>query len=209
MKVPHAHLRIGDLCPKCRKAKLYLVKMPARIIRIVAQPVFQATIYELERLRCALCGALFTAPAPPQAGNSKYDPSVGIMLAIQRYGAGQPMYRTDKWQNHFEVPLAASTQWELIDAASETPEIIYETLIDIAAQGSLFHNDDTPMRVLSLHDRDAFDAAAVHIRELDPNFQPRDEEQQQLMRVMARILGFRNAILLHSAIKRTLKRERR
>jgi glycosyltransferase involved in cell wall biosynthesis len=65
------------------------------------------------------------------------------------------------------------------------------------------------MRVLSLHDRQAFDAAALHIRELDPNFQPRDEEQQQLMRVLARLLGFRNAILLHSAIKRVAKRERR
>jgi glycosyltransferase involved in cell wall biosynthesis len=65
------------------------------------------------------------------------------------------------------------------------------------------------MRVLSLHDRDAFDAAAIHIRELDPYFQPRDEEQQRLMRVLARLLGFRNAILLHSAIKRAVKRERR
>ena len=64
------------------------------------------------------------------------------------------------------------------------------------------------MRVLSLNDRDAFDKAAQHIRALDPNFQPRDEEQQQLMRVMARVLGFRNAILLHSAIKRAVKRER-
>jgi hypothetical protein len=32
------------------------------------QPIFQATAFELERLRCALCGALFTAPAPPEAG---------------------------------------------------------------------------------------------------------------------------------------------
>jgi hypothetical protein len=65
------------------------------------------------------------------------------------------------------------------------------------------------MRVLSLYDRPAFDAAAVHIRELDPYFQPRDEEQQRLMRVLARLVGFRNAILLHSAIKRAVKRERR
>jgi glycosyltransferase involved in cell wall biosynthesis len=65
------------------------------------------------------------------------------------------------------------------------------------------------MRVLSLHDRHTFDAAAVHIRELDPDFQPRDEEQQRMMRVLARLLGFRNAILLHSSIKRALKRERR
>jgi glycosyltransferase involved in cell wall biosynthesis len=61
------------------------------------------------------------------------------------------------------------------------------------------------MRVLSLHDRDAFETAAIHIRSLDPHFQPRDEEQQQSMRILARILGFRNAILLHSAIKRLVK----
>jgi glycosyltransferase involved in cell wall biosynthesis len=65
------------------------------------------------------------------------------------------------------------------------------------------------MRVLSLHDRHAFDSAATHIRELDPHFQPRDEEQQRLMRVLARLVGFRNAILLHSAMKRAVKRERR
>lgn len=61
------------------------------------------------------------------------------------------------------------------------------------------------MRVLSLHDRDAFEAAVTHIRSLDPDFQPRDEEQQKWMRMLARILGFRNAILLHGAIKRVVK----
>src|SRR5208283_4045977 len=105
---------------------------------------------ELERLRCALCGALFTAPAPPEAGQGKYDPSVGTMLALMRYGAGLPMYRTDKWQNHFGVPLPASTQWELIEAASETPQVIYEALIGVAAQGRLLFNDDTHMRVQSV-----------------------------------------------------------
>ncbi len=64
------------------------------------------------------------------------------------------------------------------------------------------------LRVLSLYDRAAFEAAAEHVRSLDPTFQPQDEEQQRLMRVMARILGFRNAILLHSAIKRIVKRRR-
>jgi len=61
------------------------------------------------------------------------------------------------------------------------------------------------LRVMSLHDRSAFDAAAEHIRALDPSFQPRDEEQQQLMRIMARVFGFRNAVLLHSAIKKLVK----
>lgn len=61
------------------------------------------------------------------------------------------------------------------------------------------------MRVLSLHDRDAFETGAAHIRSLDPSFQPHDEEQQRLMRFLARMLGFRKAILLHSAMKRLVR----
>jgi len=150
VQVSHPQHKAGDLCPKCLKAKLYLFTTPARLVRIVAQPIFPATVFELERLRCALCGALFTAPAPPEAGLGKYDPSVGTLLALLRYGAGLPMYRTGKWQNHFGVPLPASTQWELIEASSQTPQLIYEALIGVAAQGHLLHNDDTHMRIQSV-----------------------------------------------------------
>jgi hypothetical protein len=55
-----------------------------RLVRIVAQPIFQATRYELEWLRCKLCGATFTAPVPPEAGTEKYAPNVGPMLALLR-----------------------------------------------------------------------------------------------------------------------------
>ena len=101
VQVSHPQHKAGDLCPKCRKAKLYLFTTPARLVRIVAQPIFQAPVFELERLRCALCGAFFTAPAPPEAGLGKDDPRVGTMLALLRYGAGRPMDRTGKGQNHF------------------------------------------------------------------------------------------------------------
>jgi hypothetical protein len=60
------------------------------------------------------------------------------MLAIMRYGAGQPMYRMDKWQTHFGVPLPASTQWELIEAASTTPALVYDALIGLGAQAHQF-----------------------------------------------------------------------
>ena len=150
IKVPHPNLRAGDLCPQCRKGKLHLFHEPAKILRLFAQPLFQAMLFELERLRCALCGALFTAPAPPEAGQGKYDQSVGVMLAVLRFGMGQPMYRIEKWQQHFGVPLAASTQWELIDAASAIPKLIYEALLDLAANGSVLYTDDTSMRVQSL-----------------------------------------------------------
>ena len=148
--VPHPKLHVGDLCPKCLKGKLYLLKIPARIVRVVAQPIFRATVFELERLRCALCGALFTAPAPPEAGPGKYDPSCGVRLNLQRFGAGQPMYRPAKWQRYFGVPLPTATQWELMAAASKVPALVYEALIRFAAQAELLHNDDTPMRVQSL-----------------------------------------------------------
>jgi glycosyltransferase involved in cell wall biosynthesis len=64
------------------------------------------------------------------------------------------------------------------------------------------------LRVLCLHDRDAFEATVEHIHSLDPSFQPRDEEGQRLMRIMARALGFRKAVLLHSAMKRVVKGNR-
>jgi hypothetical protein len=150
IKVPHPQCRPGSLCPECLKGKLYLLKKPARLVCIIAQPIFNATLYELERWRCALCGKVFTAPAPVEAGTAKYDPNVGTMLAIQRYGAGLPMYRIAKWQEYLGVPMPASTQWELIDAAAAVPEVIYEKLIERGAQGALIHNDDTFMRVQSL-----------------------------------------------------------
>ncbi|HXH41309.1 MAG TPA: glycosyltransferase family 2 protein [Thermoanaerobaculia bacterium] len=61
------------------------------------------------------------------------------------------------------------------------------------------------LRVFCLHDRHEFETAARHIRSLDPAFQPRDEEQQWMMKLMARSIGFRNAVLLHSGIKRLVK----
>jgi glycosyltransferase involved in cell wall biosynthesis len=61
------------------------------------------------------------------------------------------------------------------------------------------------LRVLSLFDREAFEKAASHISELDPAFVPSDEERQRFMRVAARVLGFRHAVLVHSAIKRLIK----
>jgi hypothetical protein len=150
VKVPHATFKVGQLCPQCLRAKLYLLKTPARLVRIVAQPLFQAAVYELERLRCALCGAVFTAPAPPEAGTSKYDPSVGPMLAIMRYGAGQPMYRMDKWQTHFGVPLPASTQWGIVLEVFKIIHPAFKELIRQAAQGKVLFNDDTTMRILAL-----------------------------------------------------------
>lgn len=61
------------------------------------------------------------------------------------------------------------------------------------------------LRVLSLHDCQAFEAALAHIYELDPKFVPREEERQRWMRILARMVGTRRALLGHSAVKRLLR----
>lgn len=60
------------------------------------------------------------------------------------------------------------------------------------------------LRVCALHDRETFERELAKTLELDPHFVPRDEERQWWMRLAARILGTRRAILLHSAIKRRI-----
>ena len=150
VKVPHPKLHSGDLCPDCKQGKLYLLKRPAQIVRITAQSLFAATRFELEKLRCQLCGKIFTAPPPPEAGLEKYDPNVGPTLGYYRFGGGLPHYRLDKMQTDLGVRLPASTQWELMAKAGQALEPVQEALITLAAQGQLIHNDDTTMRVQSL-----------------------------------------------------------
>jgi glycosyltransferase involved in cell wall biosynthesis len=62
------------------------------------------------------------------------------------------------------------------------------------------------LRVLCVHDPPAFELALRHIDALDPRFAPRDEERQWFMRILARLLGVRTALRLHTSIKRAVWR---
>lgn len=148
--VAHPQLHAGDPCPACPQGRLYQVKTPHTAVCIQAQPMIAADIYELETLRCHLCGKVFTAAPPPQAGTEKYAPNVGLMLGLMRFGAGVPHYRLAKWQKDFGIPLPAATQWEQIEKTVPALKPVYEKLIDLAATGQVIHNDDTGMRVQSL-----------------------------------------------------------
>ena len=59
--VEHADLKHGAPCPECPKGKVYLQKHPKTLVRIVGRAPLQATVYSLERLRCNLCGQVFSA----------------------------------------------------------------------------------------------------------------------------------------------------
>ena len=75
-----------------------------------------ATIYQLQKLRCHLCGEVFTAPAPAEVGDAKYDATAGSMIALLKYGSGLPFNRLEGLQGHLGIPLPASTQWDIVEA---------------------------------------------------------------------------------------------
>jgi transposase len=149
-KIPHAWLKPGDRCPECLKGKVYEQKEPGLRIRVVGQAPIAATVYELERLRCNLCGEVFEADAPEQVGEEKYDETAAAMIGLLKYGSGVPWYRMERLEANLGIPLPASTQWEIVKEVAGILRPAFEELIRQAAQGEVFCNDDTSMKILAL-----------------------------------------------------------
>jgi transposase len=148
--VPHPTMKPGEPCPGCQKGKVYPQKEPRVLVRLVGQAPLAATVYELGRLRCNLCGEVFTAPEPEGVGPEKYDETTGAMIALLKYGSGMPFYRLEKLEHLLGIPLPPSTQWEIVEETAEVIKAARDELIRQAAQGEVLHNDDTGMRVLSM-----------------------------------------------------------
>ena len=148
--IAHRTLHSGDPCPGCREGRVYRQKEPATLVRIVGQAPLQATVYEMERLRCNACGEVFTAAEPESAGGDKYDVTAVAMIALLKYGTGLPFKRLEKLEVQLGMPLPAATQWELVEAAGRRMRAVLDELIRQAAQGSVIHNDDTSVRILQL-----------------------------------------------------------
>ena len=110
--VPHASLKPGDLCPSCQKGTVYESVAPGRLVRIRGQAPLGATVYELQKLRCHLCGEIFTAEAPPGVGPEKYDAESASMIALLKYGSGLPFNRLERL--HLEAALVAQFRLELV-----------------------------------------------------------------------------------------------
>ncbi len=150
VRVPHRALHGGQRCRSCLRGKLYLQAQPAVLVRIRGMAPLGATIYECERLRCNLCGEVFTAVAPEGIGPEKYDHSVAAMIAMLKYGCGLPFNRIEKLQRNLGIPLPAPTQWELVAGAARLLTPAHAELVRQAAQGEVVHNDDTTMKILQL-----------------------------------------------------------
>jgi transposase len=147
--VSHNMLSAGCRCPGCGRGSLYELKEPARIVRIVGQPILAALCWNCQRLRCSGCGEVYTAEAPIEAQGPKFDETAVSMIALCRYGAGLPHHRLERSQRNVQTPIASSTQWQVTDQSAPTFQPVLEYLEFMAAQGALIHNDDTYVRILS------------------------------------------------------------
>jgi len=104
--VAHPSLKSGDPCPECHKGRVYPGR-PSVLVRITGGAPLAATSWELEKLRCNLCGEVFTSPLPEKAGTAKYDATAGAMVALLKYGSGLPFNRLEQLQESMGIPLHA------------------------------------------------------------------------------------------------------
>ncbi|MFC1764793.1 IS66 family transposase [Planctomycetota bacterium] len=150
--ITHETLQNGDCCPECSCGTLYAMSQPGHVVRVTGQSPLQATAYEIHKLRCGLCGKVYTPAAAQDLGPEKYDAAAVAMIALLKYGSGVPFHRLERLQRTLGVPLAASTQWETLSRQEKVFDRVYRTFIRQAAQGRLLHNDDTTMRILNCED---------------------------------------------------------
>jgi transposase len=148
--VPHSELKSGMACPACPKGTLYATKTPGLLVRVTGMAPLAATVHQLEKLRCGLCGKISTAIAPAGIGSKKYDEGAAAMVALLKYGAGLPFNRIETLQAGLGIPMPSSTQWEIVQAGSRKLLPAYQELVRQAAQGDVLHNDDTTMKILEL-----------------------------------------------------------
>lgn len=149
INIAHQSLKKGSTCPDCLKGKLFQLKS-GTVIRIVGQPWLQMEIYHPERLRCALCGKVFTAILPADvAAYSRANSSAKAIVTLLKYRGGVPFYRQGQIQEILDTPISASEIWEMTEDVANAAQPIYAALCREAADAELLHNDDTTARILS------------------------------------------------------------
>jgi hypothetical protein len=132
------------------KGKVYELADPAVMVRVSGMAPLQAKIFERQRLRCNLCGEVFTATAPKGVGTAKYDETAAAMIGLLKYGCGLPFNRMERLERGFGIPLPASTQWEVVENAEKKLVVARDELIRQAAQGEVLYNDDTTIKILEM-----------------------------------------------------------
>ena len=152
--IPHATLSRGDACPTCVShaddvtGRLY--EVPAGVaLRLSGQPMINGIRYELSTLRCGACGTRFRADLPDAiAEQPKYAPSCAAVIAFGHYYQGLPFKRIEASQSYQGVPLADATQWDLMQMLAAQVAPVFDALLSLAAEATVYSMDDTPQSIL-------------------------------------------------------------
>jgi len=149
IEVPHKSLKPKDPCPKCINGTVYKYE-PRKIVCLRGSAPVTGTVYQMERLRCNLCGEIFIADTPEGVDEEKYDASTASMIALLKYGTGMPFNRLEQLQTNLGIPLSSSTQWDILKGVEPKVMPALKELVLQAAQGEVLHNDDTNMMIREL-----------------------------------------------------------
>lgn len=90
------------------------------------------------------------ANIPSHVGVDKYDAAFKSILVLHKYYVAVPFYRQAYFQSLLEMPLPASTQWQLIEEVFSVAICIFKVLEHQAANGNVIHNDDRHVKIIDL-----------------------------------------------------------
>jgi transposase len=148
--ISHPMLKAGDPCPEVLcEGRLYEID-PGIVIRIKGRSPAEIVRYEIEKLRCTLCGIVVSAVLPEELGKEKYDNYFKANLAVQKYFVAVPFYRQEKYHEMIHFPLPDATQFELVESVADSVYPVIGFLESLAANGKLIQNDDTTVKILEI-----------------------------------------------------------
>jgi transposase len=142
-------LQAGDSCPFGCGGKLCWHR-PGIIVRVFGRNMADVYKYQIEKLRCALCGALVKAEVPPAIGDEKYHASFKSLMVLQKYYVAIPFYRQEYFQRLIGFPLPDATQWDLCEQVGGCCYPIFSILKELSANGKRIYNDDTKLKILEV-----------------------------------------------------------
>ena len=151
--IQHCHtcLQAGQVCPACKEGKLYIYKKPAVFARIVGIAPLSVEVHHCDRLRCSLCGELFTAPLPRDVQDFPVStPEANAIAAVTKYQAATPFNRFANVLKGYGVPIPRARLYDMAATVAEDAVPVFHALCRFSAQGELFQNDDTRVLVQSL-----------------------------------------------------------
>lgn len=151
----HDELKIGDVCPKCLQGKL-LAHLPSFFVAIDAESPFQAMNISVERLVCAFCKAVFSAPLPAKLeengcnGHRLYSYRAVAQIGINKYFGGMPFYRTESIEEMSGFRIPDSSQLDQCEFLADCGLPVVKALYLKGAGVGLAFVDDTHGEILTV-----------------------------------------------------------